>query len=337
MTGPWRSSAFARRLAAVLALGLSLACAAADLQGSGATFPYPLYARWIADYGAAGGERIDYRPTGSGEGIEAIEQRRVDFAGTDMPLPPDELARHRLMQFPLTIGGVVPVINVQGIAPGALKLTGEVLAGIYLGRIRRWNEAPIAELNPDLSLPNVYITVVHREDSSGSTFLWTRFLAASSPEWKARVGSGPKVAWPVGVGGRGNEGVASLVQRTRMSLGYVEYAYAVAHRLSHVTLRNRAGAWVLPSETSFAAATEGVDWRAAEGFAQLPVDGTNLGAWPLTGASFILMAAGGARNPQALRFFDWALGQGATASTLGYSALPPALAKQVRDAWAPPH
>jgi phosphate transport system substrate-binding protein len=330
---------FGFRLAVILA---AAACgwqarAGTQIHGAGATFPAPVYAAWAAAYEQAHGVQVSYEAVGSGGGIQRIRQHQVDFGASDAPLTSEELARDELIQFPVVIGGVVPVINIRGIKPGELRLSGALLADIYLGRIRKWNEAPIAALNPTLSLPNTNITVVHRSDPSGSSLLWTQYLSHSSTTWQTRVGAALAPKWPTGTGGEGNEGVASYVQRTRFAIGYVEYIYARTHHLSDVALRNRSGQFVQAGRAAFIAAAETTDWNVAGGFQQLLTDPPGEGSWPVTGASFILLdrAPGRLRNTaQVLLFFDWALHQGEPiAHQLDYAPVPRAVVEQLPALW----
>ncbi|MEP7042849.1 MAG: phosphate ABC transporter substrate-binding protein PstS [Dokdonella sp.] len=309
----------------------------ADVHGAGATFPAPVYAAWAAAYLRESGVGVAYDAVGSGAGIERIERGEVDFGATDAPLAADELAQRGLLQFPVVIGGVVPVVNISGIGPGRLRLSGEVIAGIYLGTIRKWNDTRIADLNPDLKLPGANITVVHRSDASGSSLLWTDYLARASTAWRTQVGSALRPAWPTGVGGDGNEGVASYVQRTRFAIGYVEYAFARAHRLSDAALRNRDGNYVQARRSSFRAAAAAADWNSNGDFRQMPTDLPGAASWPVTGASFVLLptASAQAEHTRAARqFFDWALQHGEPIATnLDYEALPHAAIEAVRQVW----
>lgn len=316
-----------------------VAFAGGDIRGAGATFPAPLYAAWSAAYGQATGATVTYDAVGSGAGVDRIRRRAVNFGATDAPLPAPELAAAKLLQFPVVIGGVVPVINMRGIKPGQLRLSGDLLAGIYLARIRKWNEAPIAQLNPGLSLPNANITVVHRSDASGTSLLWTDFLARSSAAWQAQIGASSVPRWPSGIGGTGNEGVASFVQRTRFSIGYVEYTYAREHRLSDVALRNHSGQFVRAGRNSFRAAAEAVDWHALATMQQLPADLPGEESWPITGASFILVGSSpddSASTRAVLQFFEWGLRQGAPiVGRLDYASLPQEALEGLPALWAP--
>ena len=270
-------------------LVLISAAHAAELTGAGATFPYPIYAKWAEAYKKATGTGLNYQSIGSGGGIKQIKARTVDFGASDMPLAADELGKEGLLQFPAIMGGVVPVVNLEGVAPGQLKLTGAVLADIYLGKIVKWNAPEIAMLNPGVSLHDTEITVVHRADGSGTSFLWTDYLSKTNPNFKSTVGAGTAVKWPVGVGGKGNEGVAANVQRMKGAIGYVEYAYAKKNRIAHVQLKNRDGQFVQPDDETFKAAAAGADWAKTPGMAVVLTDQAGKNAWPITGASFILM------------------------------------------------
>ncbi|SNT37922.1 phosphate ABC transporter substrate-binding protein, PhoT family [Noviherbaspirillum humi] len=326
--------------AAVLAAGAALAVSpamAADITGAGATFPYPIYAKWAEEYKKATGTGLNYQSIGSGGGIKQIKAKTVDFGASDMPLKNEELEADGLMQFPAIMGGVVPVMNLEGVTPGQLKLTGEVLAAIYLGKITKWDAPEIAKLNPGVKLPSAEITVVHRADGSGTSFLFTDYLSKSSPDFKSQVGAGTAVKWPVGVGGKGNEGVAANVQRVKNAIGYVEYAYAKKNKMSHAQLKNRDGQFVQPDDETFKAAAAGADWSKTPGFGVVLTDQAGKNSWPITGASFILMhrsQADGAKGREVLKFFDWAYKNGgAVAADLDYVAMPAPVVKLVQDAW----
>jgi phosphate transport system substrate-binding protein len=321
--------------AAVMAFGLP--AQAADITGAGATFPFPIYAKWAEAYKQKTGIGMNYQSIGSGGGIAQIKAKTVDFGASDMPLKPDDLEKAGLMQFPAIIGGVVPIINMEGLAPGAMKLTGPVLADIFLGKIKNWNDKAIADLNPGLKLPAEPITVVRRSDGSGTTFLWTDYLSKVSPDWKSKVGASTAVAWPEGVGGKGNEGVAAYVQRIKGSIGYVEYAYAKKNKIAYASVQNRDGQFVLPDDSSFQAAAAGADWKGTPGFGAILTNQPGKGSWPITGASFILLHTK-QEKPQiaaeVMKFFDWSFKNGqAMASELDYVALPPPLVTQIADAW----
>lgn len=322
-------------VAASMVLGATLA-QAQDVTGAGATFPAPVYAKWADAYNKATGVRINYQSVGSGAGIKQIKAKTVDFGATDMPLKDEELAKDGLVQFPTVIGGVVPVVNIKGIAPGQIKMTGELLGNIYLGAIKMWNDPAIAALNPGVALPNAKIAVVRRADGSGTSFLFTNYLSKVNAEWKAKVGEGTAVNWPTGAGGKGNEGVSAFVQRLPNSIGYVEYAYAKQNRMSHVTMRNAAGAFVQPDDTTFKAAAASADWNKS--FYQVLTNQAGKDAWPITGATFVLMYKQQDKPVQgsaALKFFNWAYtGGDATAAQLEYVPLPATVKDLIRKQWA---
>ncbi|MBQ5941229.1 MULTISPECIES: phosphate ABC transporter substrate-binding protein PstS [unclassified Massilia] len=322
---------------AVAAASLASSVQAANITGAGATFPYPIYAKWATMYKAASGNGLNYQSVGSGAGIKQIKAKTVDFGASDMPLPANELNAAGLFQFPAVMGGVVPVVNLPGVAPGQLKLTGAVVGDIFLGKITKWNAPQIAALNPGVKLPGDDITVVHRADSSGTSFLWTDYLSKTNPEWKAKVGAGTTVKWAVGVGGKGNEGVAANVQRIKGGIGYVEWAYAKKNRMSHTQLQNADGAFLQPDDSAFAAAAASADWAKAPGFAVVLTNQPGKASWPVTGASYILVhkaQADAAKGKEVLKFFDWAYKNGdAAAAELDYVPMPDAVTKLVQDAW----
>ena len=314
---------------------LSMSAFATDITGAGASFPYPIISKWAEDYQKLTGNRLNYQSIGSGGGIRQIKARTVDFGTTDRPLDLDELNEAGLVQFPFILGGVVPIINIQGVNPGQMKLTGKVLADIYLGKITHWNAPEIVALNPGLNLPGRTITVVQRADSSGTSFLFTDYLSKVNPEFSEKVGAGTAVKWPVGLGAKGNEGVAANVQRIRDSVGYVEYAYAKRNTISYAILQNKSGQFVQPNEASFAEASAGVDWKSAPGFGVILTNGPG---WPITGASFALMPkapTNAATSRVVLEFFNFAFEKGGQHATeLDYVMLPPAVLQQVRQEWA---
>jgi len=326
-----------RMLVAATTLAAGLGAQAAEITGAGATFPYPIYAKWAEAYKAKTGIGMNYQSIGSGGGIAQIKARTVDFGASDMPLKPEDLQSAGLMQFPAIVGGVVPVMNLEGIAPGAMKLTGKVLADIYLGKIKKWNDKAIADLNPGLKLPDEPIAVVRRSDGSGTTFIWTDYLSKMSDEWKSKVGASTAVAWPEGVGGKGNEGVAAYVQRIKGAIGYVEYAYAKRNRMIHASVQNREGLFVQPDDASFQAAAANADWKSAPGFYQILTDQPGKTAWPITGASFILMHVKQDKPQnaaQVLKFFDWSFHNGQKlAEELDYVPLPDGVTRVIADAW----
>ncbi|MEC4722572.1 phosphate ABC transporter substrate-binding protein PstS [Noviherbaspirillum sp. CPCC 100848] len=310
---------------------------AADITGAGATFPYPIYAAWAQEYKKATGTGLNYQSIGSGGGIKQIKAKTVDFGASDMPLKAEDLEADGLMQFPAIMGGVVPIVNIEGITPGQIKLTGPVVADIYLGKITKWNAPEIAALNPGVKLPADEITVIHRADGSGTSFLFTDYLSKTSPDFKSKVGAGTAVKWPTGVGGKGNEGVAANVQRIKNSIGYVEYAYAKKNKMSHTQLKNRDGQFVQPDDETFKAAAAGAEWSKTPGFAVVLTDQAGKSSWPITGASFILMhknQVDSAKGKEVLKFFDWAYKNGgAMATELDYVAMPAPVVKMVQDAW----
>jgi phosphate transport system substrate-binding protein len=324
-------------LLAVSALSFGLAARAADITGAGATFPFPIYAKWAEAYKAKTGVGMNYQSIGSGGGIKQIQAKTVDFGATDSPLKPDELEKSGLAQFPAIIGGVVPVVNLEGIKPGEMKLTGAVLADIYLGKLKKWNEKPIADLNPTLKLPDENITVVRRSDGSGTSFLFTDYLSKVSPEWKDKVGASTAVAWPEGVGGKGNEGVSSYVQRIKGAIGYVEYAYAKKNKMSYAQLRNKEGNFVTPDDPRFQSAAAYAQWKAVDGFYQVLTEQPGKDSWPITGASFILIYKTQdkpASGQEVLKFFDWALKNGQKmAEELDYVPLPDNVVKLIAESW----
>ncbi|MCH2240677.1 MAG: phosphate ABC transporter substrate-binding protein PstS [Aquabacterium sp.] len=323
-------------VAAFAAIGTS-ASFAQDVTGAGASFPAPLYAKWADAYNKATGVRVNYQSVGSGAGIKQIKAKTVDFGASDMPLKDEDLAKDGLVQFPTVIGGVVPVVNIKGVAPGQLKLSGEVLADIYLKKITKWNDKAITALNPGLALPDDDIQVVRRADGSGTTFIFTNYLAKVSADWRAKMGEGAAaVDWPTGAGGKGNEGVSAFVQRLPGAIGYVEYAYAKQNKMAHALLRNKAGNFVAPEDVTFKAAAAGADW--SKSFYQILTDQADKNAWPISGATFILMHKSQekpATASAALKFFDWAYSNGdKMASDLEYVSLPDTVEATVRKQWA---
>ena len=319
--------------AVLLALpGLSFA---QDVTGAGASFPAPLYSKWAADYNKATGVKINYQSVGSGAGLRQIEAKTVDFGASDAPLKDDELAKKGLVQFPMVIGGVVPVVNIKGINPGQLKLSGAILGDIYLGKITKWTDPAIKALNPSLPLPDAAISPVRRADGSGTSFIFTNYLSKVNPEWKTKVGEGTAVNWPVGAGGKGNEGVAAFVGRLPNSIGYVEYAYVKQNKMNFAQMRNAAGTFVAPDDSAFKAAAVGADW--AKSFYQILTEQPGKDAWPITGATFILMHKAQDKPAQAaasLKFFEWAYKNGdKVADDLDYVPMPPAVKSMVEKAW----
>ncbi len=324
-----------RTAAAVSFALISGSVLANDVTGAGASFPAPLYSKWAAAYSTATKVQINYQSVGSGAGIKQIKAKTVDFGATDMPLNDEELAKDGLLQFPTVIGGVVPVVNIKGIQPGQIKMTGEILGNIYLGKITKWNDAAIVALNPGVPLPDAAIAPVRRADGSGTSFIFTNYLSKVNAEWKAKVGEGTAVNWPTGAGGKGNEGVSSFVQRLPNSIGYVEYAYAKQNKMSHIALKNAAGNFVEPDDVTFKAAAAAAEWNKS--FYQVLTNQAGKDAWPLTGATFILMHKSQdkpAQGASALKFFDWAYtGGDKAAADLEYVALPASVKDLVRKQW----
>lgn len=310
---------------------------ATNLTGAGSTFVYPIVAKWSEAYKAQNNISVNYQSIGSGGGIKQIIAKTVDFGASDMPMKPEELEKNGLMQFPAVMGGVVPIVNLTGVEAGKLKLDGKTLADIFLGKITKWNDPALAALNSGLKLPDESITVVHRSDGSGTTFIFTNYLSKVSPEWKANVGEGTAVSWKAGTGGKGNEGVASYVQRIRNSIGYVEYAYALQNKMTYVQLKNRDGQFVKPEDGSFRAAAANANWDKAPGFYELLTDEPGKASWPITGATFILMHKVQVKPEtakEALKFFDWAYNNGGKiAEELDYVPMPDKVIQLVRAAW----
>ncbi len=328
---------FAIKLALVSSGGLmSVAMAfAQDVTGAGATFPAPLYAKWASEYNKSTGVKINYQSVGSGAGIRQIEAKTVDFGASDMPLKDEDLKAKNLVQFPTVIGGVVPVINVKGIAAGQLKLTGPVLGDIFLGKITKWNDNAIKTLNPGLSLPDAAISPVRRADGSGTSFIFTNYLSKVNPDWKSKVGEGTAVNWPTGAGGKGNEGVAAFVNRLPNSIGYVEYAYVKQNKMTYAQMQNTDGVYVSPNDTAFKAAAAGADWNKS--FYQILTNQPGKEAWPISGATFILMQKvqdKPANATAALKFFTWAYANGSKmADELDYVPMPDGTKAAIEKAW----
>jgi phosphate transport system substrate-binding protein len=314
----------------------SVATWAQDVTGAGATFPAPIYAKWADGYNKATGARINYQSVGSGAGLRQIRGKTVDFGASDMPLTDAELEKDGLVQFPTVIGGVVPVVNIKGIAPGQIRMTGQVLGDIYLGKITKWTDPALVALNPGVPLPDADITAVRRADGSGTSFIFTNYLSKVNAEWKAKVGEGTAVNWPAGAGGKGNEGVSAFVQRLPNSIGYVEYAYAKQNKMTYVMLRNRDGVYVKPEDAAFKAASAGADWKKS--FYQILTEQPGKDSWPISGATYIVMFKSQDKPAVAssvLKFFEWAYVNGdKTADDLDYVPLPPAVKDLVRKLWA---
>jgi phosphate transport system substrate-binding protein len=322
-----------------VALGLLGGTAQADttINGAGATFPYPIYGKWAEAYKAKTGIGMNYQSIGSGGGIKQITAKTVDFGASDAPLSVEKLNEIGLIQFPMVMGGVVPVVNLDGVKPGQLKLTGPVLASIYLGKITSWDDQAIAKLNPGVKLPKENISVVSRADGSGTTFIFTHYLSKVSPEFKDKIGNNTSVSWPAGVGGKGNEGVASYVQRLKNSIGYVEYAYALQNKMTYAQMQNKAGKFVLPNSDSFQAAAANADWANTPGFNLMLTEQAGEKSWPITGATFILVYKNQDKPETArevLKFFDWSYHHGGKmAEELDYIPMPTNVVKLVEETW----
>jgi phosphate transport system substrate-binding protein len=316
----------------------STSAVAVDITGAGATFPFPVYSKWAEAYKKETGVGLNYQSIGSGGGIRQIKAKTVDFGATDAPLKGDDLEKSGLIQFPTVLGGVVPVINIQGLKAGELKLTGDIVADIYRGQIKKWNDPRIVQINQGVTLPDANITPVYRSDGSGTTSIFTDYLSSVSPEWKSSLGMGTTVNWPVGQGGKGNEGVAATVKQVNNAIGYVEYAYAKQNNMPVAQVKNRDGQFVSPDDQTFAAAAANADWNAAPGFGISLVNQAGAQAWPITGATLILIYKSPDRPEQVaevLKFFDWAYKNGGKlAADLDYVPLPDKVADQVRGVWA---
>ena len=323
----------------IATLAFSAGAASADtlINGAGATFPYPLYSKWAYEYAKKTGMKMNYQSIGSGGGIKQIKAKTVDFGASDAPLFTKDLDEAGLAQFPAAIGGVVPVVNLQGVKPGEIRLTPELLADIYLGKITKWNDRRLIELNPGVEFPEDSITVVHRSDGSGTTWIFTNYLDKVSKEWHDKAGFGTAVNWPAGVGGKGNEGVATYVKRIKNTIGYVEYAYALQNKLAHAKMQNREKAFVEPSIESFMSAASGADWKNTPGYAVVLTDQQGKNSWPIAGATFILVhrSATNCENTRAvLDFFDWAYENGSEmAKSLDYVPIPKSVYQLMEESW----
>ena len=324
-----------KKLLTVLIAFAGITVQAQSINGAGATFPAPLYAKWAEQYNKATGTKINYQSVGSGAGLNQIKAKTVVFGASDMPLKDDQLKEAGLFQFPTAIGGVVPVINLKGIQPGQLRLTGAVIADIYLGKIKKWDDAAIKSLNPTLTLPADDIVAVRRADGSGTTFIWTNYLSKISKEFKDNIGEGTAVNWKVGAGGKGNEGVAAMVRQLPGTIGYVEYAYVKQTKMNWVNVQNAAGTWVAPTEDAFKAAADKAEWNKT--YYQILTDQPGKDAWPISGATFILVHAKPDNLEQvkeSVKFFDWAFTNGdRAADELDYVALPPSVKTKIRADW----
>jgi len=321
----------------VLWFGVAATAIAADITGAGATFPYPLYAKWAEAYKNETGIGVNYQSIGSGGGISQIKSKTIDFGASDMPLEPEELEKAGLVQFPTVIGGVIPVVNLEGVKPGEIKLSGRVLADIYLGKITKWNNPEIVNLNEGVKLPDKHISVVHRSDASGSTFTFSNYLSKVSPEWKQAVGTGVSVSWPAGMGGKGNEGVAAYIQNFSGSIGYVEYAYVLQNNMTYTMMQNREGQFVKPDAKNFQAAAADADWANSKDFYIVLTDQPGKDTWPISSATFILMHKV-QKDPETakrvLDFFTWAYQSGGKlANELGYIPMPASVVELIHKEW----
>lgn len=337
-TFPSKTPSFKTRVIAFAAAALfGVAAQAGDITGAGSTFVYPVLSKWSAAYSARTGNHVNYQSIGSGGGIAQIKAGTVDFGASDKPLAADDLKQAGLGQFPVVIGGIVPVINVAGIAPGQLKLDGPTLARIFMGKITMWNDPVIAALNPGLNLPAARITVVHRSDGSGTSFNFTNYLSKVDPEWKSKIGEGTTVEWPVGVGGKGNEGVAAYVKQIKGGIGYVEYAYALQNKMNYAQMKNAAGRYIAPDAKAFAAAAETADWKDARDFNLIMTNAPGVDAWPITATTWVIMykrPKNAANSKIAFDFFKWALEQGQPqAQALDYVPLPSPLVGLIENYW----
>ncbi|WP_250451917.1 phosphate ABC transporter substrate-binding protein PstS [Caballeronia sp. ATUFL_M2_KS44] len=322
-------------LAGVIGALFAISAQAADITGAGSTFAAPIYTKWADAYQKSGGGKVNYQGIGSSGGIKQIVAKTVDFAGSDAPLKDDQLAKDGLFQFPTVVGGVVPVINVPGVKAGEVTLSGEVLGDIYLGKIKKWNDPAIAALNPKVKLPDTDIAVVRRADGSGTSFIWTNYLSKVNTEWKSKVGEGSTVNWPTGTGGKGNDGVAAFVQRLPGAIGYVEWAYAKQNKMTYVGMKNAAGTIVEPETKTFKAAAAGAEW--SKSFYQILTNESGKDAWPIVGATFVLLHATQekpAQGTETLKFFDWAFKNGGQAANdLDYISLPDSVVAEIKTQW----
>ncbi|MBO4228310.1 phosphate ABC transporter substrate-binding protein PstS [Bradyrhizobium neotropicale] len=329
---------FFRTIVAAGLVAVSTSAFAADITGAGATFPFPIYSKWADAYKKETGNGLNYQSIGSGAGIKQIQAKTVTFGATDAPLKAEQLEKDGLVQWPMVMGAIVPVVNLEGIKPGELVLSGEVLGNIYLGKITKWDDPAIAKLNPKLKLPSDAITVVRRSDGSGTTFNFTDFLSKSNADWKSKVGSGTAVEWPVGVGAKGNEGVAGNISQTKNAIGYVEYAYAKQNKLTYAAMVNKAGKTVQPTIAAFQAAASNADWAKAPGYYVILTDQPGDASWPITAATFILMhkePTDKAASAEAIKFFKWSFEKGGKAAEeLDYIPMPEPVVKLIEKTWS---
>jgi phosphate transport system substrate-binding protein len=329
---------FMKTIVAAGLVAASTSAFAADITGAGATFPFPIYSKWADAYKKETGNGLNYQSIGSGGGIKQIEAKTVTFGATDMPLKVDQLEKDGLVQWPMVMGAIVPVVNLEGVKPGEVVFDGQTVADIYLGKITKWDDPAIKKLNPNVKLPGEAITVVRRSDGSGTTFNFTDYLSKASAEWKTKVGSGTAVEWPVGVGAKGNEGVSGNIGQTKNSIGYVEYAYAKQNKLTYTALINKAGKTVQPTVASFQAAASNADWAKAPGYYVILTDQPGEQSWPITASTFILMhkdATDKAASQEAIKFFKWAFANGSKmAEELDYIPMPDAVVKMIEKTWS---
>ncbi len=333
-----RHTNFARVAAFAVCAAAATYAYGASISGAGATFPYPIYAKWAQMYNKETGFQLNYQSIGSGGGIQQIKNKTVTFGASDMPLEPKQLTAAGLVQFPTVVGGDVPVVNLDGIGPGDLKLDGPTLADIFLGKITKWDDAAIKKLNPNAKLPSSAIVVVHRSDGSGTTFIFTNYLSKESPQWQSDVGASTSVEWPTGIGAKGNEGVSNNVTQAKGSIGYVEYAYALENKMASVKMINKDGKAVAPNSAAFQAAAANADWANSDQYYVILTDQPGPETWPIAGATFILMykqPVDPAASAEALKFFDWAYKNGAKAAeSLDYVPLPASVIAQIEKTWA---
>ncbi|MCA1456927.1 phosphate ABC transporter substrate-binding protein PstS [Bradyrhizobium sp. BRP22] len=329
---------FFRTIVAAGLVAVSTSAFAADITGAGATFPFPIYSKWADAYKKETGNGLNYQSIGSGAGIKQIQAKTVTFGATDAPLKAEQLEKDGLVQWPMVMGAIVPVVNLEGIKPGELVLSGQLLGDIYLGKITKWDDPAIAKLNPKLKLPSDAITVVRRSDGSGTTFNFTDYLSKSNPDWKSKVGQGTAVEWPVGVGAKGNEGVAGNISQTKNAIGYVEYAYAKQNKLTYTALVNKAGKTVQPTIAAFQAAASNADWSKAPGYYVILTDQPGEASWPITAATFILMhkePTDKAASAEAIKFFKWSFEKGGKAAEeLDYIPMPESVVKLIEKTWS---
>jgi len=327
------------RIAAIVAASLfGMSAQATDITGAGSSFVYPVLSKWSATFAETTGNKLNYQSVGSGAGVAQIKEGTIDFGASDAPMSSEDLTKFGLGQFPVVVGGIVPIVNLQGVQAGQVKLDGKLLADIYLGKVARWSDPAIAALNPGVKIPDLKITVVHRSDGSGTSFNFTNYLAKVSPEWASKVKFGTAVEWPAGVGGKGNEGVSQYVRQIPGSIGYVEYAYATKNKLSYTQLQNASGAWIQPNAETFAAAAATADWKSAKDFNVIMTNAPGAQAWPITATTWVIMykkAKNASHSKVAFDFFKWSLEKGQSqASSLDYVALPAPLVQQIEAYWA---